>query len=212
MARITKGILGGFSGTVGNVVGGSWKGISYMRSQSDAKRTSFTQPQLDQQAKFSTAIRFVQPMSLLMEVSFRNYAVKMTGANNALSYTLKNAITGAYPAYAVDYSLALVSRGDMPNAVSPTAASATAGKVTFNWGDNSGTGKASATDKAILVAFCPAKSQCIYITNGPSRNALTGTLDVAAFSGQQVQTYIGFISADGTDTASSLFTGQVTVL
>jgi hypothetical protein len=35
---------------------------------------------------------------------------------------------------------------------------------------------------------------------------------VAAFSGQQVQTYIGFISADGTDTASSLFTGQVTVL
>lgn len=32
MGTIKKGILGGFSGKVGTVVGGSWKGISYMRS------------------------------------------------------------------------------------------------------------------------------------------------------------------------------------
>ncbi len=34
MGTISKGILGGFSGTVGTVIGGSWKGIEYMRSQS----------------------------------------------------------------------------------------------------------------------------------------------------------------------------------
>ena len=32
MGTIKKGILGGFSGKVGNVIGSSWKGISYMRS------------------------------------------------------------------------------------------------------------------------------------------------------------------------------------
>lgn len=211
MGKISKGILGGFSGTVGTVVGGTWKGISYMRSQSQAKRTSFTQAQLEQQAKFSTAIRFAQPMSGLLELGFRNYAVKKTGVNSALSYTLKNAITGSYPAYTVNYSLALVSRGDMPNAASPTAAPAAAGKIAFAWADNSGTGKASATDKAILVALCPAKGQCTYIADGPARSALAGTLDAAIFSGQQVQTYIGFISADGSDIASSIFTGQLTV-
>jgi hypothetical protein len=31
MGKINQGILGGFSGKVGNVVGGSWKGIEYMR-------------------------------------------------------------------------------------------------------------------------------------------------------------------------------------
>jgi hypothetical protein len=31
MAKLTGGILGGFSGKVGNVVGGFWKGIPYMR-------------------------------------------------------------------------------------------------------------------------------------------------------------------------------------
>jgi len=42
MGKISKGILGGFSGTVGAVIGATWKGVSYMRSQSSAKRTSFT--------------------------------------------------------------------------------------------------------------------------------------------------------------------------
>ena len=35
MGTIKQGILGGFSGKVGSVVGASWKGISYMRSQAD---------------------------------------------------------------------------------------------------------------------------------------------------------------------------------
>jgi hypothetical protein len=33
MGKINQGILGGFSGKVGSVVGGSWKGISYMRGK-----------------------------------------------------------------------------------------------------------------------------------------------------------------------------------
>jgi hypothetical protein len=32
MGTIKQGILGGFSGKVGTVVGASWKGIAYMRS------------------------------------------------------------------------------------------------------------------------------------------------------------------------------------
>ena len=31
MGTINQGILGGFSGKVGTVIGGSWKGITYMR-------------------------------------------------------------------------------------------------------------------------------------------------------------------------------------
>ena len=30
MGKISQGVLGGFSGKVGNVVGGTWKGIGYM--------------------------------------------------------------------------------------------------------------------------------------------------------------------------------------
>ncbi|MBI1780543.1 MAG: hypothetical protein HYR66_04155 [Sphingobacteriales bacterium] len=210
MGIINKGILGGFSGKVGTVIGGTWKGIDYMRSQSSSKRSSFTQPQLEQQAKFALSVKFLQPIAGLLAVSFKDYAIKMTGFNNALRYTLTNAVSGSYPAYTVDYSMALVSRGDLPNALSPAASSA-GGGVNFTWTNNAGTGKAMPTDKSILVVYCPAKNQCIYTTTGPERSTQAGSLAVSSFIGEQVETYIGFISEDGKVIASSAFTGTLTV-
>jgi uncharacterized protein DUF6266 len=212
MGIISKGILGGFSGTVGNVVGGSWKGIDYMRSQPAARKSSFTQAQLEQQARFALVVKFLQPLTGLLAVSFRDYAVKMSGFNNAMKYALMNAITGAFPAYTIDYSLVLVSRGDLPNALAPTAAATVAGQVNFTWTDNTGTGKAAATDAAILVVYCPARRQCIYLTAGALRPSGKAVLAVPSFSGQLVETYIGFISADGRYIATSIFTGELTVL
>lgn len=67
------------------------------------------------------------------------------------------------------------------------------------------------TDQAILVAFCPVMRQAIFTTNGGARSELTGDLNLLTFTGQAVQTYIGFISADGRNASVSNFTGQVTV-
>jgi hypothetical protein len=36
MGKIRQGILGGFNGTVGTVVGGSWKGTAYMRGKAQS--------------------------------------------------------------------------------------------------------------------------------------------------------------------------------
>lgn len=210
MGRIEKGILGGFSGTVGTVVGGTWKGISYMRSKRNSTTTSFSPLQLDQQAKFSTTIKFLQPMTSLLSISFREYAVKMTGFNNAMSYTMKNAITGTYPTYEIDYATALVSRGDLPNAIAP-AATATGDEVFYTWTPNVGIGKAAATDKAILVVYCPARQQCIYTTIGADRSTGAATINVAPFNGEDVHTYIAFIAANGKDMSNSFYTGDLAI-
>ncbi|MDE3236947.1 MAG: hypothetical protein KGO81_13420 [Bacteroidota bacterium] len=211
MGTFVKGILGGFSGTVGTVIGGSWKGIDYMRSQPARKTGTVTQAQLEQQMKFGMMVKFLQSMSGLLSVSFRNYAIKMTGPNNALSYNLKNAITGTYPLYTIDYSLVLVSRGDMPNATNPAAVAGTAGKVNFSWVNNAGTGKAKNTDKALLAVYCEDFNQAIYTTGSASRSAGAEILDVTPFSGKEVQVYIGFISEDNREVATSTYLGQVTV-
>ena len=210
MGTINKGILGGFSGKVGTVVGGTWKGIDYMRSKGNRKNFEPTDKQLAQQQKFALVMGFLQPMAALLNVTFRDFAVKMTGINSAFAYTIKNAITGAYPSFAIDYSLVLLSRGDLPNALAPAVTSGAGSVLTFSWTDNSGVGIARASDQAILIAYCPAKKQAIYTVDG-ARNGLTGSLNLAAFSGQQVQTYIGFISDDGNNVANSIFTGAVTV-
>jgi len=211
MGIITKGILGGFSGTVGTVIGSTWKGISYMKSQPAKKSGAASPKQLEQYAKFKTSIRFVSSMNGLVMLSFRNYAVKMTGANNAFAYTIKNAVTGVYPNYTIDYSMALVSRGDLPNATNPAANSTTGNIVTYNWTDNTGMGKAKADDKAILAVYCPDLNLTLYTTGSAARSAAIDTLDCTLFTGKLAQTYIGFISEDGKDIASSIYTGDVTV-
>lgn len=211
MGIISKGILGGFSGTVGTVIGGTWKGITYMRSQPARRTSSATEAQLEQQVKFALVTRFVATFNGLFMLSFRNYAVKMTGSNSALSYLLKNAITGSYPDYSIAYNLVLISRGDLPNVLNPEAAATGASDVTFTWTSNSGTGKAKANDKAILVVYCPELKLALYTTGSALRSAGTEVMNAAVFAGKLVETYIGFISEDGKDIATSIYTGQVTV-
>jgi len=211
MGTISKGILGGFSGKVGNVVGGNWKGIDYMRSKSNRTNFNFSQAQLEQQLKFGVSIRFVQSMSGLLSISFRNYAIKQTGINSALSYTLKNAVTGTYPVYSIDFPSVLVSRGDLPNVLAPAVTMGAGSLLTFSWTDNSGVGIAEASDKAVLVAYCPQMNQSIYTTGSALRSALTDTLNLGTFSGLLVETYIGFVSENGRNIARSIYTGPVTV-
>ena len=47
MAIISKGIPGGFSGTVGTVIGGNWNGIDYMRSLPTISNKSASQAQIE---------------------------------------------------------------------------------------------------------------------------------------------------------------------
>jgi hypothetical protein len=208
MGIISKGILGGFSGTVGTVIGGSWKGISYMRSKPAPVTREPSLPQLAQQLRFSAAVRFVQTLTPLVHTSFKSYAVKMTGFNNAVSYNMKNALTGTYPDYKVNYSLALVCRGDLPNAQAP-AATATGSIVYYTWTPNDGVGKAGPDDRAILVVYCPARMQCIYTIAAADRSAAAGSIEVPSFAGQKVHTWIGFLSANGRDVSNSIYTGEI---
>src|SRR5262245_8682047 len=119
MATISKGILGPFSGLVGTVIGGTWKGISYMRSKPSPSERSPSIAQLEQQAKFKLILRFLQSMTPLLTVSFKELAIQKSGFNSAFSYNIKNAVAGIYPAFEIDYPQVLVARGDLPNALNP---------------------------------------------------------------------------------------------
>lgn len=209
MATFEKGILGGFSGKVGSVIGGNWKGIDYMRSKANKRSFIPSQKQLEQQLKFALMMRFLQPMAGLLAISFGDFAIQKTGINSAFAYNFANAITGTFPDFVVDYSKALVSRGLLPNVLGPSVISGAGSIVTWSWTDNNSS-DTQPTDQAILVAYCPDMKQAIYTTNGGDRSALTADMNLLTFKGKKVETYIGFISADGS-VATSIFTGEVTV-
>lgn len=212
MAIINQGILGGVSGKIGNVIGGTWKGIDYLRIKPSSVANPKTEGQLDQRSKFAKVLHFLQPMTDFLRVGFKLYAIKMTEFNAAMSYNLFNAVLGAYPNYTIDYPNALVSRGNLKGVANGTANSTSVAEIDITWDDNSSSGNALATDKSLILILNPDKKESIYTTSGPDRTAGSETLNLPAeYTGDVVEVYLGFVSADGTKVSNSTHLGSVTV-
>lgn len=212
MGKINQGILGGVSGQVGNVIGGTWKGIDYLRIKPSSVANPRTEGQVDQRSKFSTVLQFLQPMTDFLRVGFKLYANRMTQFNAAMSYNLNNAITGAYPNFMVDYASALVTRGNLSGAANGAASSPSAGDVQITWDDNSGSGSAQATDKALIVLLNTTRQEAVFTIAGPARSAGTETISVPSeYTGEDVEVFLGFISEDGSKVANSSYLGSVAV-
>ena len=212
MGTIKKGILGGFSGKVGTVVGSSWKGIAYMRSLPHKVKNPRTEPQLSQRTKFAITLSYLRPMNGLLRSGWKLYANKQSPINAAMSYTLANAITGTYPDYALDTGKVMISRGSLSSAANASATPASGGKIIFAWDDNSGSSSAKQTDKALIAVVNTAKSETVFDTAGAARAETSQSVNLPAdWVGETVETYLGFISEDGKEVANSVYLGSLTV-
>lgn len=196
MANIKKGILGGVSGKVGSVVGGSWKGRDYLRSLPTGDRqTNSVQQQLQQQ-KFKTVIDFVRPMLELVRVGFHAEAGRMSAYNAATSYIFKHALTGdADTGFSIDYSKALLAKGSLPGCAGLILASTEAGILNFNWRDNSAVAGASPSDVLYAAVYCPAKTNGVANLFLTRRDSTQATLELPdSWRGETVQVYVGFLT------------------
>lgn len=212
MGKINQGILGGVSGKVGNIIGGNWKGIDYIRIKPSSVANPRTKGQVDQRTKFSTVLGFLQPMTDFLKVGFKLYSSGMTQFNAAMSYNLNNAVSGVSPDFTVDYPSALVSRGNLTGAVNAAAVSNNPQEVEITWLDNTDSGSALANDKALIVALNTTRNEAIFTTAGPIRSAAAATLPVPAeYSTEKIEVFLGFVSDDGTKVANSIYLGSVTV-
>lgn len=211
MARHAQGILGVFSGKVGTVIGGSWKGIPYMRGRSLRKKgKKSTEAQAQQQAKFKLALEFIRAMNFLLDTSYEQSAGK-TNKNLALKQLLEQSIGGVYPDLFIDYGTVYVAKGSLKKADNPQVAAGEPGKLNFSWSDTSGLGNATSEDKAILVAYCPQMGDFMFNVNAAARSQGSDILDVRFFSGKEVHTWISFRSANGKQAADSVYTGSLMV-
>lgn len=212
MAQFSKGVLGGFSGKVGTVIGSNWKGIDCIRSlPAKKKNRQFSQKQLEQQAKFAIVTQFLSSFNTLLMESFQRPVKGMTNINDSVSDVLKRSITGNYPNYSIAFEQVLLTQGRLPNVNNPAATAGTTGKINFTWTDNQGIGKATGDDQSLLIVYCQELDTVVYRKSG-SRDVGTDVIDVSLFSGKQVHTWIAFLSADGKDLSNSLHTGMVTVV
>ena len=105
MGTIKQGILGGFNGKVGTVVGASWKGISYMRGIAQSVRNPKTEAQVKQRNFFIEISGLVSQFTEDQLKTFFPKSVRGKTRRNLLFQQLAEACTVTDDAKHFDASL-----------------------------------------------------------------------------------------------------------
>lgn len=214
MAKLVQGVLGGFTGTVGTVIGMCKKnGDDVIIAKSKKKRTSSTEGQVNQRTKFGLTTGFMQALNPLVKVGCKTAAGNdMSAYNYACKHLMTNAIVGTSPDFEIDYSQVLVSDGQLSQ---PTNASAQLvnGVVNFKWDDNTGDCTGAGTDKVVLVVYNVTNLEVSYKITAETRSTKAGTLNIPNSSeGDQLVFYMFLQSAtDPYLVTTSQYLGTATV-
>lgn len=156
--------------------------------------------------KHLKAAAFVKTLNPLLYITYRFTCAKISYYTCAMRHVL-HWITGPPPNLRINYSKVLVASGTRFN-TERASAKPVGETVLFKW-EAGLIPKDYATDKAILVVYCEALNKCIFTTMGPPRTACKARLDVTAFRGQAIHTWLSFITADGKQVADSGYTGRL---
>jgi hypothetical protein len=213
MGRMSRGILGGFAGKVGAVIGSQRNGMDLISSLPKKSNRAATQSQQDQRDKFSLAIGFLQPINTLLKLGFKSSNKRFSSINVAVSQLLKNGITGTSGNYNLNYPKLLISKGELTTSWNVTAVSEVAHEVKLNWSNSTNIGLANEDDQTLVLIYNPAKEQHLMSLYAAIRTDVELILDLPTeYSGDAVHTWIGFISADGKYRSTSVYAGPVTIL
>lgn len=208
MGKIKRGILGGFSGRVGNIIGGAWKGIAYMRSMPLSVANPKTAAQVNQRSSFKACVALAQLiLTSTIKPLWDRFASGMSGFNEFVSLNVKSAYVDGVlqPAYLK------ISKGSLlPCPIDGLIASAGGNNVELQWTDNSGVGNALATDKAYAVVINTATGAVIASSGLVARNVESLIIQNANFAlNDTVSCYLAFKSLDGYKVSDTEYAGGV---
>jgi Family of unknown function (DUF6266) len=213
MGTFSKGILGGFSGKVGNVVGARWRGKDILRSLPNKKAYLPTLAQLEQRDRFKTVMLFLTPIKPILSAFFGKQQGDKSPFNLATGYHMKYALLpDGLDGYVIDFPKVLISKGDLRGIANGGVAPAGM-SIEITWNDNSGQGNASATDELVVVAYCSALNLFETAYPAATRDLQTINMPIPAYlAGQQLQVWATFVTADNKLAATSTFLGDVTMV
>lgn len=211
MGKIKQGILGGFSGKVGPVIGSSWKGKAVMRAQALSYNDRNSQAQQEQRAKFGIVAKFLASVNGFIKNGFASKAKGMTQQNVAMIINLEEAISGNFPNYEINYNKVVVSDGSVDLPYDPSGSVAD-GELTVTWADNSGQGDALATDNAMLLLYNTTQKKAVWALTDAKRSDRSAKISVpTAWTGDTAVAYLAMRRASNGGTSKSAYVGSYTL-
>jgi hypothetical protein len=205
MATIKQGILGGFSGKVGAVVGTSWKGIAVMKAKPLSVANPKTSAQVAQRGKLSFAVELASPLlSTIIKPLWDRFAVQQSGYNAFVSTNISTAVSWI----ATNFAALKMSQGKMSSTPFVVAqAQADSGVVVLTWSKNNLTDFQGLTDKVFVTIINEDKQHVQGFATAATRNSetVTVTQSVKQDNQETLHVYLSFLRADGTIVSNSAY-------
>lgn len=206
MAILKQGILGGFSGKVGPVVGFTWRGKQVIRAKATSVRNPRTPAQLEQRAKFTLVGRFVRANTPYLRVGFAGSG-GISPVNAAMSRTIREAVTGAYPNFTLDWGKVRVAQGALEPAGGPSV-TLSGSKFTFDIKSTT-TGNGLPTDRMMPLLYNETKGESIYNVAGEARSVGSDSLSAPSeWKGDKVHAYLAMATQEGDTVSNSVYLGE----
>ncbi len=209
MAQIKKGILGGFSGKVGTVVGAHWRGKDIIRSLPTPSKKPPTELQLMQRLKFSTVVQFLQPLGPILNQFFGSKHEVKTRQNLATSYTLINAVDVVNFKPSIRYDRVLITKGELLGFQNLTVSFSQHKEFDISYENNSNQGNALATDNVNFVSYCIDLNLFHIMGNVVTRNLYPISLHVPEmWQGTEIVVWLYLTNAEQTHASTSAYGGK----
>ena len=209
MGKIKTGILGGFQGKVGTVIGSTWRGESIMRALPKTAAKAPTESQRIQRLKFKAVSEFLNPLRTTLSTYFGNDTGVKSKYNMATSYHITNAVEITEQGTQILYPRVLVAKGTLFGFQNLTTTQSET-VITLNWEDNTVFGNAKAEDTVNVVCYIEEVNTFYVFESIANRDGLTASVTLPQnFLGYNVEVYAFLYDTVSKTSSNSVYLGSI---
>jgi hypothetical protein len=209
MGKIKTGILGGFQGKVGTVIGSTWRGESIMRALPKTAAKAPTESQRIQRLKFKAVSEFLNPLRTTLSTYFGNDTGVKSKYNMATSYHITNAVEITEQGTQILYPRVLVAKGTLFGFQNLTTTPSET-VITMNWEDNTVFGNAKAEDTVNVVCYIEEVNTFYVFESIAKRDGLTASVTLPQnFIGYNVEVYAFLYDKVSKTSSNSVYLGSI---
>lgn len=212
MATYNQGILGGFSGKIGPVIGSNWRDKHVLRSVPTKSKKKPSKAQLQQRHKFAFVLQFINPLKSILSETFGSMVGSSSPFNQALSYYLKEVVIATPTGFKMRYPKALISKGPLCGMAQPDLSTLSPSRLLLQWNNNSDQGFAEPDNTLLALAYAPALDRFEWFLEPALREDAQCVLEFPeAFEVQTVHVWATFTNTSLGISATSSYIGAVVV-
>lgn len=213
MGILDNGILGGFHNKVGPAIGKKFRGMDLIVGPYRESNKPEKPGEIRQQSRFGMLNYFLNYISEVVNVGFKQYARKRSAVNAAYSYNCAHAFIEEGAELKLNFPKLAFSRGSVAIPNCPSVALTAPDELTFTWLLEAENQYTRMHDRASFVVWRAVENSPLVLINKVLRADLQFSMEIGKnWQGETLHCYMNFTNDSGKLAGNSFYVGAVEIV